>query len=482
MKNKKFFLINALIILIGIFIRSYFIQIKNIFTDEVFYSEIALKESLKNIILINHWIKDHGILYYIFLKPFFIFTKNIELVRFSNIFLYLITSIYLIYSIQKAFKSKLLTTIVLFFYSLNHYFVYLSSWISPFNLVVFFSFISILSLIKIIFSQKTENLKSCFFDYFIFTTSTISAFYSDYSFIILGFFYIFIYIFLIFFSKKDHLNKLLLIITTQIILIIIVPGLFQLINNLTNVKNLNNYYFNISFFDYLNKLFQSFISRTNNFYSLFLMIFLVFLSFFYKIKFKKDKIVNLNLIFVFNLLFLIFFQYLFNKNFFSIFSERSFWYFYINLVFIFAINSYIFLKNQSFFLRILGFLFFLIPIFGYINHIDIDGNIKHQIDYKSIKELFNKKNQLIILINKDYDYYPITNYFLNPLFNNNFKNHLLLKEENEKNLFKKIDEYIKKNENNEIVIVFLNYYYDKYYRYQNFLNKNIKIYHLYSYE
>jgi len=229
-------MINFLIIIFGLIIRIYLILERNIFTDEVFYIEVAIRNSIKDIIFINHWIKDHGILYYLFLKPFLFFTKTIEILRFSNIFLYILISIFIIYTFNKIFRKKYLTTAFLFLYSFNHYFIYLNSWISPFNLVSFFAVVSIFSLIYFILKNNLD--KEFYFYYFLFIVSTILAFYSDYSFFYLAIFYFLILIYILFklIIKKGGIKKSYLILNSYlIILIFIIPGIFQFINNFERI-------------------------------------------------------------------------------------------------------------------------------------------------------------------------------------------------------------------------------------------------------
>lgn len=491
-KIIKYNFLFFLIILFGILIRSYLIITRNIFTDEIFYTEIALKYNFKNIILINHWIKDHAILYYLFLKIFLFLTSKIELLRFTNLVFYLFSCLFIIYIFKEQLKLPLLSLIILFFYSFNYYFVYLNSWISPFNLVLFFSFISILFLIYIAIkiTHKTEADFKLINHYLIFSISTILSFYSDYSMLFLFFLYLIFFIYFIFSKLIKKELKLLVLNTYLLILIFIVPGLFQIFININKIKNLNNFIFNYDLFNFLKKITSSFIFRINNSISLIFLIFIFLIFFTTKNKVKILK--NLNIIFIFSFVITILFQYYINKFLFSTFTERSFWYFHIQLIFIFSLSLYIFLQKSKKIKKIyqlIAFLLFLIPIFSYINKFNIEGNIKHQINYKEIKELKNNNQTTFFIVNKFYDYYPITNYFLSYDFNKNKKINsmfFLIKNIEKSIIYKNIQNMIYNNKNNDkkIVIIFINV--DKinndFLKKIKNLNKKIKIYNLYSYE
>ena len=86
MSFKKIHSIAFLSCLIGgAFLRLYYIFTRDIFTDEVFYFNIARSSSWLDIIKMNHWIKDHPQLYILFLKLLSLFGQNIIGLRVSNV-------------------------------------------------------------------------------------------------------------------------------------------------------------------------------------------------------------------------------------------------------------------------------------------------------------------------------------------------------------------------------------------------------------
>jgi len=492
-------MIDFLIIFFGSLIRICLILERNIFTDEVFYTEVALKNNIKDIIFINHWIKDHGVLYYIFLKIFLFFTKRLEIIRFSNIFLYILLSIFVIYTFNKIFKKKYLTTAFLFIYSFNHYFVYLNSWVSPFNLVSFFSIISILSLISILITNNLD--KKFYIAYFLFILSTILAFYSDYSFFYLVYFYSLIFLIsLIKIIKKKNLKKYYLILNSYlIILIFIIPGIFQFLNNFEKIIYLfrNMYYENNDFFNFFNHLLQIILLRKNNLSSFIIFSILIVLNILFNLEIKLKNKKNYYLLFCSNLILAsligkMFLLFLLNKYFFSSMIERSFWPIYLFFILLMVFNSHILSESKILLNKILGRLLLIILLFGLFtksNLHHIPSSIKEETPYKNF--INNQKNtDVVILVDKLYYYYPITNYYYSDVFGDKI---------NKPNLFIIRNQYLKEviNEINSIfifypqrsnfAIVFLNYHLPNidifYSNLKNqFPDKNIKIYNLFSEE
>lgn len=491
-------MINFLIIIFGLIIRIYLILERNIFTDEVFYIEVAIRNSIKDIIFINHWIKDHGILYYLFLKPFLFFTKTIEILRFSNIFLYILISIFIIYTFNKIFRKKYLTTAFLFLYSFNHYFIYLNSWISPFNLVSFFAVVSIFSLIYFILKNNLD--KEFYFYYFLFIVSTILAFYSDYSFFYLAIFYFLILIYILFklIIKKGGIKKSYLILNSYlIILIFIIPGIFQFINNFERIIYLfrNIKYETSGFFSFLNHLLQIIFFRKDNYFSLIFFLILIFLNILLNLKNKiANRFLYVNNLVLFSLIGTIFLLFFTNKFFLTLMIERSFWPFYLFVIILSAFTIYFLSESKFKLIKILGALlsiFFVFGLFTETNTSFIPSSIKEEINYKKL--INSQKNTgIIVLIDELYFYYPISNYYFNPIFQNKFKNKSIkiynIRSKNIEHINDEIKKILEMNQfEKNISIIFFNCCVSyKNYLYlnlnNNYPNKNIRIYDLFSQE
>jgi len=486
-------MIDFLIIFFGFLIRIYLILERNIFTDEVFYTEVALKNNIKDIIFINHWIKDHGVLYYIFLKIFLFFTKKVEIIRFSNIFLYILLSIFVIYTFNKIFKKKYLTTAFLFIYSFNHYFVYLNSWVSPFNLVSFFSIISILSLMYILFKNNL-NKEFCSY-YFLFISSTILAFYSDYSFFYLIIFYFLTSVYYIFkLIKNKEIEKIYIFLNScLLILIFITPGIFQFYYNFDKIKylfgNLNYEYKN--FFALINHLNQIFFFRKDNLFSLSFFVLLIFFNIKIIFKNKKDRLIITTIkIILLSILGKILTIFIVSKNFFNLVNERSFWPIYLFFILNTTFNSYALFKSKIIFNKIVGKILLIILLFGLFtksNLYYIPANIKEEMPYKNF--INNQKNtDVIILVDKLYYYYPITNYYYSEVFGNkiNKPNLFIIRNQYLTEVVNKINSiFIFYPQRKNFAIVFLNYHLPNidifYSNLKNkFPDKNIKIYNLFS--
>ncbi len=173
----------------GVLIRTYLIFTRNIFHDELAYIEIAKNESVLDIFFIKHWIKDHGILYCLFLKPFLSLTSNVIYLRLTNLVFYIVLSVYIFITFfQLGFSYWALVPVFLF--TTLRYFIYLNSLISPFNLAAFFAGLVILSFFNI-FAHINKNVRCWIGRGLIFIRSSILGFYFDYSFLYLFGLYLF---------------------------------------------------------------------------------------------------------------------------------------------------------------------------------------------------------------------------------------------------------------------------------------------------
>ena len=173
--------------------------------------------------------------------------------------------------------------------------------------------------------------------------------------------------------------------------------------------------------------------------------------------------------------------------------ERSFWPFYLFVIILSAFTIYFLSESKFKLIKILGVLLSIFFVFGLFTESNINfipSSIKEELFYK---KLINdqKNSDVIILINKLYYYYPITNYYLNSIFKDKVKNKqiktYLIKSENIKQINNEIDKIIKiENFKKELSIVFFNYHITNKDFYKNlkikYPYKNIKIYNFFSQE
>jgi len=334
--TNKYTLFLIVIVIIGIFLRLNNILNRHFFIDEVHYLDITINESLSSIVNINHWIKDHGILYYVFLKLFIFFSKEIIVLRITSIALYLLGVYAILYFLRGQKKWAGLGIVLV--YSFYSYFVFLQSSISPFNLALFFGLLSILTLYRI-YNGETNHILL-----FIYLIANVLGFYSDYS-----FFYIFLFnlLFLIgsvFFGFNKFLIKRVFILNCLTALFIL-PGLLQFFQNLLNIKIGFDYLNNHVDSNLLNYLIitANTILLKNKAEILSPIILILILVLIFKTNYQSSKFSRtlfFNLLLLINLGLILVFIYFFSKYYFNINIERSFWLLYLLIMFVFGFHFF----------------------------------------------------------------------------------------------------------------------------------------------
>ncbi|MGB9883251.1 MAG: hypothetical protein ACPLRN_01920 [Microgenomates group bacterium] len=354
----------------------------------------------------------------------------------------------------------------------------MNSMISPFNLVSFLSLISILSLIYI--STYLHERKIHIFYYVLFILSTILAFYSDYSF----FFTIPLYFLLILNTlKKSNFKNLPLFICLEIILIFVIPGFYQFINNTNKIKQLFPIaYKDLGLVNFINIISNYLFLRQDEFFlSSLIMLIIIFTP---HIFLKKDYILkNFYFYLLIALIINFFIQFFISKYMFSLIIERSFWFLNFIIVLLISINVYILIKENNYFLKLISIALLLLPLFSNINKNKIWIGIKEEINYKQIKELNENKKIFFIIIDNEYGFYPITNYYLSKNFTNTKNNFYLLRKFDSEKIINLIKNNLNKKQN-KIILVLINqpnYYYEML-KYKEFFLDGIKIYNLVSKE
>jgi len=212
----------------------------------------------------------------------------------------------------------------------------------------------------------------------------------------------------------------------------------------------------------------------------------------------KNKIANrflyVNNLVLFSLIGTIFLLFFTNKFFLTLMIERSFWPFYLFVIILSAFTIYFLSESKFKLIKILGALlsiFFVFGLFTETNTSFIPSSIKEEINYKKL--INSQKNTgIIVLIDELYFYYPISNYYFNPIFQNKFKNKSIkiynIRSKNIEHINDEIKKILEMNQfEKNISIIFFNCCVSyKNYLYlnlnNNYPNKNIRIYDLFSQE
>jgi hypothetical protein len=224
--------------------------------------------------------------------------------------------------------------------------------------------------------------------------------------------------------KKRKL-LLYLIVAYQTILAFVLPGVFQFFNNFQEINHLfrNFNYKNPNFFSFIKEFSGTLLLRINPFFSLTYIIILPLAFLFIKRKKENNGIDKLSIVLILSFLANTLLLFIFVNYLFSIFMERSFWFFYFYLVITTSLISFILIKQKKIF-----FAWFLITIFvlsigiNYVNPgnvFSIQGEISFEFSYnKLIESITSKKNSVdnIIFIDERYSFYPLANYFFSKIY------------------------------------------------------------------
>lgn len=458
----------TIIVFLGVSLRLYFIFSFDIFTDEVFYTNIALYNSFHNILNSSHWIKDHGILFLLILKVLTYISKDIIILRLFNLIPYVISCV-ILFNFFNGFKTKYLSLFSVFIYSFLTYFIYLSATVSPFNLVSLLALIALVSLIRYIFFKKTWK------QLFLFILFSIMTFYADFS-SIYFFISLIIGLFLIYLEKREDFRYIL--ISYLIILTSVLPGIFYVINTFRKIALLNpdRSFVNIVFFRFLTVFSDIILLRNNNQLSLILILVLLFVLIIYFLKSGQKSINFVNKLFFVSFLLNTVFLFVFSKFFFSIFTERSFWYFYLTEVFILTLIGWYLRARKLYLMTFLIIIFSIIIVrffdfFGYSFPGRVpEINIKYKEFAKEIKKIPSFSQSQIIYYDQGYSYVPLREYYL--------------KDYIDKSLISTNDKYINTNNinlsSNPTILVIFDVYNQGFFRNIKdnirYLDKNKKIY------
>lgn len=411
-KKLKEFWFPLLIIIffaVGLFLRLYLATGRAIWADEVFYFGVAKESSILDILLLKHWIKDNPPLFILFLKTWSLVTNSVVWLRIPSLIIYSI-SFFLLYRLLEGI-GKITRVFILFSFSVSAYFVFINSWISPYNFIFLFSLIQ-LNLISDFLKRKLQGLKFIL----LFTLMNFLLINSHYSalYIFLSYPFILLYIF---FYKKNLSGSFLLSLILSFLAIF--PTITLLSSNWEEFSAFQQQDMDeVS----LNSLLETFSYALNNsFLRLEARTKLVSLFFLGVIAMgflrKKAKVPKFTV-----LMFLSFvipstiFVYLFQKHFPTILGDRTLWPFHLGVYFGLVIYLEIIKKTDKFFywfsLLVLGIVF----TSGVIeelrpaklkflpSQVSLDQHLKKDYDL-FINNLISKssdKNTQLILYGDDY--------------------------------------------------------------------------------
>lgn len=164
----------AIIIFIGFLLRLILALKFELWIDEVFYLTTARANSLLDLILQRHWLKDHP-QFYLILVHFWskVFTSPLFL-RFPTLLASIFSHI-LIFLIVREVLSPKAALIATFIYAFSHFYIALDWQATPYGLETMFILLSIYFLIKMLFANKRWLIG--------FVIANVLGFYTDYSFI-----------------------------------------------------------------------------------------------------------------------------------------------------------------------------------------------------------------------------------------------------------------------------------------------------------
>lgn len=406
----------VLILFVGVVIRAYLAITRNVFTDEVFYYTVARNHNLWDFILIDHWIKDHAILHFIWLKGGLLLTTRIAYLRLLNLVFY-IGSALALFQTFKLLKFGKWSLLPVLFFTIHGHFIYVSSMILPYSIVIFFALLSVWFSIKITIGEPNPS----WFDYAFFIIFTTLASYSDYSFLSMFIFYFQLFLIAAIFKRQRFLG---LLVASCIALILILPGMSQLFHNYDAITQLNttigrNENLLLSFYRFCDMT----VLHTNSLFSLIFFLFYLALIFIETILIlrNKDGFISRDKRTFFVLVSAAYYKsvllfLLINQYIFTIFVERASWFFPLfSLVMICTLIYFYYERKNKFYIVIL--LLFLLTRAS--NMTFTPGGITYEVSYRSFLREYvtNSKTQddrYLFLVDDEYKLFPLRYYYLSP--------------------------------------------------------------------
>lgn len=237
LKKHPLFLIILVSLGTGLFLRFYLVGTRVLWADEVFYFKVAKDYSLRDILLVNHWIKDNPPLFLLFIKAWSTISNSIFWLRLSGIIAYVVSFLLLVRLLRHT--DRLTLFVVTFLFSTSVYFSYINYWISPYNFAVLFSLVQ-LNLILGLMEGKIGG-KKFIFSFAITNFLLINTHYSS------VYFFLSYPVFLLYFlfTKKKQLKTFAWGLLGS--LLFLLPTLFLIFVHRTEIYNIQQHTLSVFF-------------------------------------------------------------------------------------------------------------------------------------------------------------------------------------------------------------------------------------------
>ena len=323
-----------LIILAGLLLRLKLVFERALWVDELFYFHVAYAYRFKEILLVEHYVKDLPPLFPLFLKVWMYINYSIFWIRLPGLLLYLASCVLLVKVFNKLHWIGSL--IVTAFFAFSPFFIYLNYWVTPFNFVLLFTLIQ-LFLLSEFFQGKFVKKEKLFI--VLFGLINLLLFNSHYSSVYLFLSYPFILLYLAIKEKKlaktyfySCLVSTALLIPNLILILKLRGSVVEfLMANVTNVIFPTIFHLVLYIFDY--SIFRLGANWTS-LQIILIFVALVLISFLI----RKKKAISSFWLLIFLSIFSpsVIFLYLFYREYPSIFVERTFGIFHLGFYFLLA--------------------------------------------------------------------------------------------------------------------------------------------------
>ncbi len=431
---------------------------RGVFVDEVLYFNTSYSNSFTSILTLGAVIKDHGILYLLILKLLTYFTTKIELLRLTNLLLYL-AEVFLLFRFFQNFRKSLLSLFFVFLISFFPYFVLTNTYVSPYNLVFFLTTAAFISISNFILFSKTR--KERLYNSVLFLITSSLAFYADYSVI---YFYITLIpvVFFVYLWYENQAENLTLLGLANLILIS--PGLCLISKNFSSLQSTNlNATPNMNFFVFFGQFSDTLLISLSGYLSSVIVVLSLISVFVLMLKSSNKSIKYLTFFALSGILCGILFLHIFNNSYFNVFTERTFWYFYFLLFLVLYSLMYHFSDTNKKYLAVLMAISLIFLSLKYFQ--PYEGVFGKNIGYgKLTDQLINnpnyKGNVSILFYDRNYYYVPFQEYYflgLNELDKNkasSIKKYFSNKRINILNNYALVN-HINVHKNSKLIVIFL---------------------------
>lgn len=316
----------SLILLVGSYIRYIGIQRKEINGDETIYYLISIENTVQQIISISHKFKDHGFLYFLFLKTQHILVQDIPTMRYVNIVFYLISAL-VFYFLLRRLRLRITALVGVLLLSIHWHFVQISTLLAPYNLVIPLSLVSMYLLTRIVQKGTSSLVEDLAFSFV-----TALCMYADYSFFYLFYFYLFIFIY-----SWGIRREILLFRSYVFTLVLTIPGLIQFVRHFQHITILFE-----RVPDVVQLTLDSFIHETarllvyypNSWIGIILFISISSITMYFVLYRNRSLSITQYFVTLFSFIFALVTLYIVHQYLFPLYLPRSFWVFHLLLLII----------------------------------------------------------------------------------------------------------------------------------------------------